>query len=169
MAAIVERFLDIDGPATEVDFARWLGVPPAHGRRLLAEHTDRLQAVSVDGTRAWMTPKGAAAAARVKPTSKPTVFLLPGFDPYVIAPLSHRRHTIPDGRVEEVSRSAGWISPVLLVNGRMAGTWALGADKSTVTLTPFAPLAPEVVEAATRHLRSRYRATLGPELELAVA
>ena len=30
--------------------------------------------------------------------------LLPGFDPYTLAPISHREHIIPEGKVDEVSR-----------------------------------------------------------------
>jgi winged helix DNA-binding protein len=33
LALVVRRFLDAYGPATEVDFARWWGVPPAQGKR----------------------------------------------------------------------------------------------------------------------------------------
>jgi hypothetical protein len=160
---IVDRFLDANGPATHEDLARWLGVQPKQGRELLAEHTDRLTAVDVDGTKGWMTPAGARAAARVRPT--PSVYLLPGFDPYVLAPISHRRHTIPAGRVDQVSRSAGWISAVLLVDGRMAGTWTAEPDDdggaATVTIQGFDRLRPGVVAAAERHLRLRYGGLLG--------
>ena len=59
-AEIVDRFLNVNGPATHEDLARWLGVSPKEGRELLAEHTDRLTAVTVEGAKAWMTPAGAA-------------------------------------------------------------------------------------------------------------
>ena len=68
-----------------------------------------------------MTPAGATAAGGAG--APEGVALLPGFDPWVLAPISHRAHTIPDGHVDDVSRTAGWISPVLLVDGRVAGTW----------------------------------------------
>jgi hypothetical protein len=99
------------------------------------------------------------------------VYLLPGFDPYVLAPISHRAHTIPEGRVQQVSRSAGWISPVLLVDGRVAGTWepVVADGVTTVTITSFAQLPARVVRAARAHLEQRYAATLGPDLRLAVA
>jgi hypothetical protein len=99
------------------------------------------------------------------------VHLLPGFDPYVLAPISHRAHTIPEGRVDQVSRAAGWISPVLLVDGRIAGTWeAETADGvTTVTVTPFDRLPAPVVRAARAHFEQRYASVLGPDLRLAVA
>jgi hypothetical protein len=89
----------------------------------------------------------------------------------VLAPLSHRARTVPEGRIEAVSRTAGWISPVLLVDGRVAGTWAserTGAT-TTVTVTPFAKLPARVVEAAAAHLAVRYGPSLGADARLVVA
>jgi hypothetical protein len=166
-AEVIDRFLDVNGPATQDDLARWLGVQPKLGRELLTPHTDRLVLVDVDGHRGWMTKTGAAQAARARP--KHTVYLLPGFDPYVLAPLSHRQHTIPKGRVAEVSRTAGWISAVLLVDGRIAGTWTTEPDDGgdggpVVTIRPFDGvdgLPAAVLAAAERHVRNRYRGLLG--------
>jgi hypothetical protein len=169
MAAVLARFLDAYGPATREDLARWLGVTPKAARLALAAHADGLAEVRVEGHAAWMTPAGAAAAAEAGPAEG--VYLLPGFDPYVLAPISHRAHTIPEGRVERVSRAAGWISPVLLVDGRIAGTWEpeVADGVTNVTITPFARLSAPVVRAARAHLEQRYAAVLGPDLRLAVA
>ncbi len=169
MAVVLARFLDAYGPATRDDLARWLGVTPKAARQVLVAHGGDLAEVDVEGHRAWMTPAGAAAATAAGPPRG--VHLLPGFDPYVLAPLSHRAHTIPAGRVDAVSRSAGWISPVLLVDGRIAGTWEAerSGDATTVTITPFAALPTAVVDAARTHLEQRYPQVLGPRLRLAVA
>lgn len=172
MATVLARFLDAYGPATRDDLARWLGVSPKQARLALAAHADDLVEVDVEGHRAWMTPDGAATAGVSGPAEG--VFLLPGFDPYVLAPLSHRAHTIPDGRVDAVSRAAGWISPVLLVDGRVAGTWEPttnggSGDTTTVTLTPFAPVPKRVMAAAKDHLAARYTPAFGPDVRLVVA
>ena len=149
---VLARFLDVNGPATRDDLARWLGVTPKAARVLLAAHADGLVEVDVDGSTAWMTPAGAAAAA--KAGAPEGVLLLPGFDPWVLAPISHRAHTIPEGHVDDVSRKAGWISPVLLVDGRVAGTWEVGVDAgvTTVTVSPFETLPKRVVTAVRRTL-----------------
>ena len=166
---LLARFLDAHGPATREDVARWLGVTPKEARLLLAAHAESLAEVSVAGAKAWMTPAGARAATRSGPAEG--VYLLPAFDPYVLAPISHRTHTIPKGRVDDVSRAAGWISPVLLVDGRVAGTWESASDGGTtvVTLTPFAKLPRRVVTAARDHLATRYASQLGSDLRLTVA
>jgi hypothetical protein len=166
---VLARFLDAYGPATRDDLARWLGVTPKAARQALASHADALVEVDVEGHRAWMTPAGATAAAASGPAEG--VYLLPGFDPYVLAPLSQRAHTIPAGRVEAVSRAAGWISPVLLVDGRVAGTWepTVNGAATTVAVTPFARLPKRVVAAAEDHLASRLAPTLGSDVRLRVA
>ncbi len=52
-----------------------------------------------------------------------SVRLLPGFDQYVVAASCHAEHLLPGDLRSRVYRPQGWISPVLLVNGRMMGTW----------------------------------------------
>ncbi len=169
MATVLARFLDAYGPATREDLARWLGVTPRAARLVLAAHAGGLAEVRVEGQAAWMTPRGADEAAAAGPPDG--VYLLPGFDPYVLAPISHRAHTIPDGHLDQVSRAAGWISPVLLVDGRIAGTWEPEArgTTTTVTITPFTKLPAQVVKAAEEHLQHRYAAVLGGNLRVAVA
>jgi hypothetical protein len=166
---VLARFFDAYGPATLQDLARWLGVQPKPARVLLARHRDALVEVDVAGQKAWMTPAGAAAAAESGPADG--VWLLPGFDPYVLAPISHRAEIIPAGKVDAVSRAAGWISPVLLVDGRIAGTWepSTAAGVTTVTVTPFAKLPRRVVTAARAHLEARYAEALGEKASLALA
>ena len=107
--------------------------------------------VVVEGKKAWLTPEGANKIRRLRAPSG--VILLPGFDPYTIAPISARTYTIPDGFVDRVSRTAGWISPVLLVDGVAAGTWALEqrGTMATITVEPFGS-----VSAATKKAAARY-------------
>jgi hypothetical protein len=89
----------------------------------------------------------------------------------VLAPISHRDEIIPAGKVDAVSRTAGWISPVLLVDGRIAGTWEPSTARGvpTVTVTPFAKLPRRVVTAARAHLEARYTPVFGDQVRLAVA
>jgi Winged helix DNA-binding domain len=169
VAAVLARCLDAYGPATLQDVARWLGVQPKPARQLLARHADALVQVELAGQKAWLTPEGAAAIADAAPADG--VWLLPGFDPYVLAPISHRAEIIPAGKVDAVSRTAGWISPVLLVDGRIAGTWepSTAGGVTTVTVTPFAKLPKRVVTAARAHLAARYPTVFGDKVRLAVA
>lgn len=172
MATVISRFLDVYGPATLNDFARWWGTDPASARRLFAEHADVMVEVEVDGgeAKAWLTPAGAKALAATSADDAAGTWLLPGFDPYVIAPLSHRARTIPAGFVDRVSRAAGWISQVLVVDGEVRGVWRheLAGNRLTVTIEPFSgvvqPPAREVSAAA-----ERYGALFGADVEVSWA
>ncbi|HSJ45889.1 MAG TPA: winged helix DNA-binding domain-containing protein [Euzebyales bacterium] len=137
MRLVLRRFLDAYGPATPGDIARWFGEREPFGRQLLARHAEELAVVRVDGHRGWMTPEGATALAEHAPAEG--VALLGGFDPYVLAPISHRVAIVPDGRLDEVSRTAGWISAVVLVDGMVAGTWTTEADgdATRLVISPF--------------------------------
>lgn len=159
LRAVLHRFLDAYGPATHADFGRWFGVAEKPAREIVAANADELVVAAVDGGRGqapanrrvgtdavtgWVTPAGAEALASASPASG--VVLLGGFDPYVLAPLSHRAAIIPDGHIDDVSRAAGWISAVVLVDGFVAGTWT--ADQTptgtTIDVQPFAPLPSDV-------------------------
>jgi hypothetical protein len=149
---VLHRFLDVHGPATHADFARWFGVTEKPARQLLAAHADELVMVAIDGATGWVTSTGAETLAAA-PAATGTA-LLAGFDPYVLAPISHRAAIIPDGHVDDVSRAAGWISAVVLVDGFVAGTWTAEQtmDGTVIDVQPFAPLSSaaiaELVERA---------------------
>ena len=120
--------------------------------------------VVVGGKKAWLTPEGVNKIRRLRARSG--VLLLPGFDPYTIAPISARTYTIPDGFVDRVSRTAGWISPVLLVDGLVCGTWALEQRDTvaTITIEPFGS-----VSAATKKAAAKYAERYGRILDADVA
>jgi len=147
LRAVLLRFLDAYGPATHNDFARWFGVAEKPARELVAMHADDLVVAEIDGTPAWVSPQGAESLARAEAATG--VHLLGGFDPYVLAPISHRAAIIPEGHLDDVSRTAGWISAVVLVDGFVAGTWTADdtADGTKVQVQPFVPLTPQVTAA----------------------
>jgi hypothetical protein len=160
---VLLRFLAANGPATATDVARWWGDQPAPAKRWIRENTDALTAVEVDGEAGFVVrAEDADALAAVPDALAGDVVLLPGFDPWVIAPRSHRERAVPPHRMPEVSRTAGWISPVLVVDGAVAGVWEherRGAQLA-ITIRPFAPLPARVRDAALEHAE-RYGALLG--------
>jgi hypothetical protein len=151
---ILRRFLDAYGPATRDEFSRWFGLDPGPTRQVFESLAGDLVEVDVEGRRAWMTGQGAAQLAGEpgEPGTGP-VRLLPAFDPYVVGALRHVEHLLPGPFRDEVSRKAGWISPVLLVGGRIAGTW--GDDRRggrlAVDVQPFTPLDAGTRVAAEAH------------------
>ena len=149
---IVSRFLDTYGPATHEDFGRWWGTDAASARKIFAAHTDAMISVEIDGRKAWL-PAGDASANGGDASG---VLLLPGFDPYVVAPISARAYTIPDGFVDRVSRTAGWLSPVLVVDGVVRGVWTheRSGDEVRIEVAPFGPISPATKKSAAEHAQS---------------
>ncbi|MGH8774156.1 MAG: winged helix DNA-binding domain-containing protein [Jiangellaceae bacterium] len=165
LRTVITRFLDTYGPATHEDFGRWWGIDAASARRIFAQHADAMVAVDVAGRKAWLTPKVAATIDSHPPANG--VLLLPGFDPYTVAPISARAYTIPDGFVDRVSRTAGWISPVFVVDGVIRGVWTheRKGDTVAVEITPFARVSSSVKKDAATFVQ-RYGTILSGDLTL---
>jgi hypothetical protein len=149
---ITRRFLAAYAPATPEDLTRWwLGPPvPTRGRKLIAALGDDAVEVDVEGHRAWVL---ASDLADMREADTPdTACLLPAFDPWVIGMGRHRPMLDP-AHLGAVFRKQGWISPVLLVNGRIAGVWRHEGTggRPRVDLQPFGRLP----AWAGRQLRAR--------------
>lgn len=160
--ALLLRFLGANGPATLADVAHWWGEQPAPARARLRANADALVDVRVEGEDGFVVAAEDAeelAGTDGGADAGDPPLLLPGFDVWTIAPRSHRRHAVPEGTEKHVSRTAGWISPVLVDDGRIVATWEheVRGGTLTVTLSPLGdgPL-PDVGDAARE-----WAATLG--------
>jgi hypothetical protein len=164
---VTRRFLAAYGPATFHDLARWWGGNSgvSNARQWISSLGKEVSAVEVDGTRAWMIAEDAADALDL-PAVK-SVRLLPGFDPYVIAASHHAEQLLPNGLRGRVYRPQGWVSPVLLVNGRMEGIWrhAIKGSRIEVAIEPFGN-PPVWVRRAAGQEAKRLAAFLGGTLNL---
>ena len=140
---IVRRYLRAYGPAPREEFARWWGMQPAPAGRILTASGEDLVEVDVAGYRAWALAEdlaGMRSAAGPVP-----VRLLPGFDVYIAG--TRPRASLVDERFEDrVFRKAGWISPVVLVDGMATGVWGYerANGRTRVTVEPFERLTAEV-------------------------
>jgi hypothetical protein len=170
MDQVTRRFLAASGPVTREDFARWWGIPsPAKGRRLLERLGDEVARVELDGAAAYVLaadlPGLAAAGAGGRP---PTVRLLPAFDQYVVTATRHAERLMPGPFKARVYRPQGWLSPVLLVAGRMEGVWRQEAKgrRVQVIIEPFAGPLPARVRRAAEAEAERLAVVAGGQLEL---
>jgi winged helix DNA-binding protein len=134
---VTRRYLGAFAPATREDLARWWGVQPAAGGRMLAALGDDVVSVDVEGAPRWMLAGHARQAAAVEPVE--LARLLPGFDMWVIGASRDSAALLDPAHRKRVYRDQGWISPVLLVNGRMEGVWKheRRGRELLVTVEPF--------------------------------
>ena len=162
---VARRFLGAYAPATLDDLALWAGFGRARFRKLLPEVAVE---VALEGSPAWILKRDLRAFARTEPTN--VARLLPAFDPWTVG--ATRRHAaFLDPRHHlRVYRPQGWLSPAVLVNGRIAGTWKheRTSARVQVELEPFGRL-PAWAREQLEHEAERLAAFLDAGLELRVA
>jgi hypothetical protein len=122
--ALVRAHLDVYGPADAAEFSRWFDLNLPLAKRSFARLAAELAAVD-------RTPTGGSS-----------VLLLPAFDPYVVGGLRQLDRVVAGPNKARVSRPQGWISPTLVVDGRILGVWTgeRRGDALGVTVEPFTTL-----------------------------
>jgi hypothetical protein len=142
---VIRAYLAAYGPATTDNLRNWLARGRVSIRRLrawVAALGDRLTEVEVDGEPAWIRTEDIDELAAARPST--AVRLLPGFDAYVLGPGTDDPQVIAPARRAAVSRPAGWISPVVVAGGVVAGTWELNRDTARITWFREAGKAPRL-------------------------
>ncbi|HYL92407.1 MAG TPA: winged helix DNA-binding domain-containing protein [Alphaproteobacteria bacterium] len=144
---LFRRYLAAYGPASLRDFSKWAGISAKDAARIGAASVDSVVEVTAAGTRALLLRKDCEALAAAG-ISAPVVRLLPHFDTFVLGHVD--KSSLVDMRhYKKVYRNQGWISPVLLIDGRIAGTWsyALRSGRLVLGIKPFGKLARTLQEA----------------------
>lgn len=129
-------YLSAYGPATPNGFRNWLsrGMTPAkHVSGWIAELGDELATVDLEGATAYVPAEHVDALATTVPSS--AVRFLGGFDQWVLGPGTDDPHVIAPPRRTDVSRTAGWIAPVVVTGGVVTGTWE--TDRGTLRVAWF--------------------------------
>ena len=138
---------------------------PAEAGRWIAALGDEVAEVDVEGRSGWMLAADVTAAARTEPAG--VVRLLGGFDQYVVAAPRDAEAVLPAAFRERVYRPQGWLSPVLLVDGRIAGVWTheRKGGRLVVAIAPFRRVGADV-KAGAEAEAERLAAFAGGELAL---
>jgi Winged helix DNA-binding domain len=140
---IVRRFLATYGPATADELGRWLGFR-TRLKQMLLDIEDELVEVELAGSPAWLLARDRDELSKAeKPKS---VRLLPAFDPYIVG-FRPRSLLVDPEHEAKIFRPQAWFSPVVLVDGRAAGTWERErrGPRLEIRVQPFSRLS-----AATR-------------------
>lgn len=148
---VLRGYLRAYGPATMAAFDAWLTRGQSRKRQLrswLEALGDELAPVDVDGEHAYVLAEDLDGLCAQQPTG--TVRLLPGFDQYVLGPGTGAAPVVPPEHRAEVSRKSGWISPVVVAGGRVAGVWQV--DGGTLEITLFEGVPRESLESETARI-----------------
>ncbi|MEA2647120.1 MAG: hypothetical protein QOE92_2203, partial [Chloroflexota bacterium] len=122
-------------------YARWWGgTNPVRARKLIESLGEEVALIDLEGEPAYLLAADVAAAKAAEPPR--SVCLLPAFDQYVVVASHHTERFMPGPHRPRVFRPQGWLSPVVVVDGRIDGTWKherKGA-RLLVQVDPFVPL-----------------------------
>jgi Winged helix DNA-binding domain len=133
---LLRRYLHAYGPATLKDFAHWSGMSMAEVRELAPfaqnEFAERDGLLLLREDVSFLQERASDCAS---------VHLLPHFDVYLLAH-KMKDHFLDSRFYKRVYRNQGWISPVLLINGEIAGVWRydFAGKKLVVTVEAFQPV-----------------------------
>jgi hypothetical protein len=145
LAETTRRYFALNAPASLDDLAHWAGLRRAQARKRIASLGEQLVSVDLEGNTAYVPAAQVAGLRKAAPRG--TVRLLPAFDQYVISASRHAASLLPKGIPRSVVyRAQGWLSPVLLVDGRMEGLWSYEKKPRhvVVTVQPFGRLSKEI-------------------------
>jgi hypothetical protein len=140
---LLRMYLRAFGPATAADFALWSGITLTEARQIWArsvrDQAD-LAPVDLEGWPAAILRDDLDELAQAR-LERPLVRLLPYFDTFLLGH-KERDHLLAAEHRPQVYRPQGWIAPVVLVDGRVAGIWehARKGDRLNVKVTKFGPM-----------------------------
>ena len=120
-AELMRRFLAAFGPATPNDFARWTGIRIGEAKQAVEALAGEVEKVSVDGAPGWALARDLDEIAGSRLDAR-AVRLLPAFDTFLLAHAT-KEHLVEPRFRPRVYRPQGWLSPVVLVGGRIAAVW----------------------------------------------
>lgn len=151
-ARLIPAYLGAYGPAAPDTFDAWLSrnsLRKTTLRRWFADLRDEVAPVEVDGRAGVARTADLAELAATAPVRG--VWLLGGFDQYVLGPGTADTALLPAAHRAAVSRAGGWIAPIVVDGGRITGTWE--RDGAAVVVTPFgAPPGARALRAAADRL-----------------
>ena len=139
LARLALRYFTSHGPAQLKDFSWWSGLGNKDAGFALGLIESQLEQATHDGRTYWFSPR-----ERVKTPDLPSALLLSVYDEYTIA--YRDRGDISGAReIERMISMGNAQTAVIILNGRVAGTWSKRRKKNSVwiRLDPFRILDPD--------------------------
>lgn len=161
------RYFIGHGPATLDDFAWWSKLTLTDARAGLAAARDDLTEFDFRGVALWARNSSDTAPA-VPPDS--SVHALPGFDEYLLGYRDRSSVVSPEHLHRIVPGGNGVFLPIIVVRGRIIGTWRRAVDARGVMIRPdpFDPFS-EPEKGSFARAAQAYARFLGAALRLGEA
>ena len=144
---LLQKYLHAYGPATQADFAMWSGFSLTEAREIWAREESNLITVNVGAHKTVLLETDFKKLEKASIDEQPHVRLLPYFDTYLLGH-KDRQHLVDKKNHSKIYRPQGWVSPVVLVDGRVAGIWKqeLAKDKLLITVEKFGSMSKNVMD-----------------------
>jgi len=119
---LLRRYLRAYGPATLQDFAKWMGLPMPEAKEVwISQQTELIEVYGEDEKR-FILREDYDELLDSK-IDEQILRLLPHFDAYLLGH-ADKNHLVDASHYKRVYRNQGWISPVVLLDGRVIGIWS---------------------------------------------
>jgi hypothetical protein len=164
LAELAMRYATSHGPVTVQDFAGWSNLTVSDVKRALDLASSKLITRTIEGVEYWLSKDAA-----IPPKNPSGVHLLPGFDEFLLGYKGRSAQLDLEHASKVVPGSNGVFLPMLVIDGKVCGTWKRTIKKSTVDILvlPFTE-APQTTDAITEEAR-RYGKYLGLDMTLTIA
>jgi hypothetical protein len=150
LSELALRYFTSHGPTTVADFAWWTGLTMPDAKVGFEAIKAQLIEEKVQDKSYWRSPTSAMVRTPTQQESAPSIYLLPGFDEFVLG------YSDRSDFLEAQHRKAIWgvnavFAYTMLLDGQIVGTWKRTFRKGgiEITLSPFAPLSPATLQAFT--------------------
>jgi hypothetical protein len=139
LGRLIGRYLAVFPGASREMIARWWGGGRMAGVNRALNHIEsEIAEIDVDGARGLIL-RGDAATLEAA-SAEHELRLLPGFDPFTNELPRRVDSVVGDAHHDRVHRTAGWVTPIVVIDGRVVGTWQIENGKAgagTVVVQPF--------------------------------
>jgi hypothetical protein len=125
LAELIRRYFTSHGPAQVQDFTWWSGLTAADTKKGLNLVGSQVARETVDGKEFWFVPGDPAPMPR-------TTYLLPNYDEYTIAYKDRRHFYNASDFQSPIARDNVPFAHMIVMNGRIIGTWKRTLAKSAV-------------------------------------
>jgi hypothetical protein len=164
-AELARRYFTSHGPATIRDFMWWAGITAKDAQSAIDGAGPRLVSDVMNGTKYWFGGGRGHRRGASTVDASPSVKLLPAFDEYTVA--YQDRSLLVADKAKHASAGYGLLNPVVVIDGRVVGTWSRVMDKRSVSVrTRLQRKLTTIERDALQETAKRYAAFLGLEAKL---
>ena len=129
LAELARRYMTGHGPATVKDFMWWSGLTTLEAKAGVAAAAAELGREVIGGQEYFFAQDRPAASGRLS-----DAFLLPPFDEFLVGYRDRSATLDPQHNTLVVPGSNGMFNPIVVIDGRVVGTWKRTFKKDTVAL-----------------------------------